>query len=392
MHVLHVMEATIGGTRRHLVDVAAGQIRAGLEVSVIASTLRDPGFPADLDELERAGVHVTRIPMVREIRPVKDLRQMRQIAKVLRERQPDVVHTHSSKAGVLGRRASMSTGIGVRVHTPHTFAFLFGSLFGRRKRAMIRSIERALSKSTHRIVAVSKSEASTMERSGVVPDGVVRVVPNGVDPTRLEGAAPLDIEAFGLDPGLPVAAVIGLVYSAKGQDLAIEALAAEGLEGLQILFVGPGETEELESRARELGVGDRVAFTGPRDDVPSILASVDWLLLPSRWEGMPYVVLEAMAAGLPVVATPVDGAADLVVDDVTGYLAEAISSEAIADALHRALMAGKTRRSVLGRAGRARIEGVYSVEAMVLGLERVYQEALAPGGSASNGGKAAARR
>ncbi|MGK0483466.1 MAG: glycosyltransferase involved in cell wall biosynthesis, partial [Planctomycetota bacterium] len=150
MHVLHVMESTIGGTRRHLVDVAAGQLRAGYDVSIIASTLRDPGFPADLDELARAGAHVTRIPMVREIRPIKDLMHMRQIARVLRERRPDVVHTHSSKAGVLGRRASMTTGIGVRVHTPHTFAFLFGALFGRGKRALIRSIEKALSKSTHR--------------------------------------------------------------------------------------------------------------------------------------------------------------------------------------------------------------------------------------------------
>lgn len=212
MHVLHVMEATIGGTRRHLVDVASGQIRAGYEVSVIVSALRDPGFAADLDALERLGVHVTCIPMVREIRPIKDLVHMRQIARVLRERRPDVVHTHSSKAGVLGRRASLTTGIGVRVHTPHTFAFLFGALFGGAKRALIRSIERALSKSTHRIVAVSRSEATTMERSGVVPAGVVRVVPNGINTSRIEGAAPIDLTQFGLDAGLPVAAVIGLVY------------------------------------------------------------------------------------------------------------------------------------------------------------------------------------
>ena len=376
MHVLHVMESTIGGTRRHLVDVARGQHRAGLQVSIIASTLRDPGFPADLDDLESEGIHVTRIPMVREIRPLADFKHMRQIARVLRERRPDVVHTHSSKAGVIGRRASMSTGIGVRVHTPHTFAFLFGALFGRGKRALIRSIERGLSKSTHRIVAVSKSEAQTMERSGVVPEGVVRVVPNGLDPARIEGAAALDLTQFGLDPALPVAAVIGLVYSAKGQDLAIEALAREDLKGLQILFVGPGDTGELQQRVEALGLGRRVAFTGARDDVPAILASVDWLLLPSRWEGMPYVVLEAMAASLTVVATPVDGAADLVVDGVTGYLAESITVEAIGDALYRALMAGKSRREVFGKAGRALLEGAYTIESMVEGLSEVYAEAL----------------
>ena len=141
MHIAHVMEATIGGTRRHLVDVALEQRRRGDDVSLLVSTLRDPGFEGDLQRLEGAGAHVHRISMVRPIRPARDLRHLRQIKAALRELRPDIVHTHSSKGGVLGRRASLSTGIGARVHTPHTFAFLFGALFGRAKRAVFRSIE-----------------------------------------------------------------------------------------------------------------------------------------------------------------------------------------------------------------------------------------------------------
>ncbi len=380
MHVLHVMEATIGGTRRHLVDVASGQLRAGHTVSLVVSTLRDPGFPPDLARLEAAGAHVTRIPMVREIRPLKDLVQTRQIQRVLRERKPDIVHTHSSKAGVLGRRASLVTGIGARVHTPHTFAFLFGALFSRTKRALIRSIERSLAGTTHRMVAVSESEGETMRGSGVVDPAIVRVVPNGIDADRIAGATPLDVATLGLDAALPVAAVIGLVYSAKGQDLAVEALAQEGLEGLQVLFVGPGDHSELLERARKLGVDHRVAFTGARDDVPAILATADFLLLPSRWEGMPYVVLEAMAASLAVVATPVDGARDLVVDDVTGYLASGISAAAIAGALRRAVVAGAGRRADLGAAGRLRLAEYFTVDAMVERLTVVYGEALEAAG------------
>ncbi len=376
MHVLHVMEATIGGTRRHLVDVALGQIRAGLQVTVAASTLRDPGFPTDLDRLEEAGVRVERLPMVREIRPTTDLRHLRALGALLRDTDPDVVHTHSSKAGVLGRRASLATGIGVRVHTPHTFAFLFGALFGRTKRALFRTIERQLARSTHALIAVSSSEAETMRASGVVSPAKVHVVPNGIDPGRVAGAAPIDLASTGLDPELPTAVVIGLVYGAKGQDLAIEALAREGLDGLQLLFVGPGQTAELEARAAELGVRRRIAFTGARNDVPAILAAADWLLLPSRWEGMPYVVLEAMAASRAVVATPVDGARDLVVDGVTGYLADSIDVEAVAAGLRRALHAGAAHRSQLGAAGRARLEGAYTVEAMVAGLTGVYEGAL----------------
>ena len=119
------MECTIGGTRRHLVDVARGQRRAGLDVHVVASTLRDPGFPPELDALEAEGVGVTRLDMVREVSPRLDRAHARALAAHLRELRPDIVHTHSSKAGVLGRHASLRTGVGARVHTPHTFAFLF---------------------------------------------------------------------------------------------------------------------------------------------------------------------------------------------------------------------------------------------------------------------------
>jgi glycosyltransferase involved in cell wall biosynthesis len=178
-----------------------------------------------------------------------------------------------------------------------------------------------------------------------------------------------------------VAAVIGLLYSAKGQDLALEALAAEGLEGLQLLLVGPGDQAPLTELAARLGVERRVAFTGARDDVPALLAAADLLLLPSRWEGMPYVVLEAMAASRPVVATPVDGARDLIEDGVNGYLAASISAEALADALRRAVLAGRGRRESLGQAGRDQLEERHSVAAMAEQLDAVYREALEASGA-----------
>ena len=158
MKVLHVMEATIGGTRRHLVDVARGQHQAGLEVHLAVATTRDPDFPADLQALEAQGVRVTRLPMVRPVRPWRDWRDYRSLVRLLREWQPDIVHTHSSKAGVLGRRASLVAGVGARVHTPHTFAFLFEELFGALTRRLYRSVESHLARRTDRIIAVSESE------------------------------------------------------------------------------------------------------------------------------------------------------------------------------------------------------------------------------------------
>lgn len=386
------MEATIGGTRRHLVDVAEGQRRAGLDVAVAVSTLRDPDLPRDLERLEALGVRVHRVPMVRQIAPALDWRHERALRALLRVERPDVVHTHSSKAGVLGRRASLATRIGARVHTPHTFAFLFGALFSPAKRAVFRAIERHYGRRTARMVAVSASEGETIRASGVIDPAKVRVVPNGIDPARVEGAPPLDVRALGLDPARPVVAVVGLVYPAKGQDLAVEALATPGLEHVQLLVVGPGsgagggaeELAALRARAAALGIGARVVCTGPRRDVPSVLAAATCLLLPSRWEGMPYVVLEAMAAGRPVVATPVDGARDLVRDGVTGALAQRIDAPAIAEALARVVHAPAAEREALGRRGRARLEEGFTVTRMVAALGAVYEEAL---GETRTGGR-----
>ena len=373
MRVLHVMEATIGGTRRHLVDLALGQRSQGIDVAVAVATQRDPGFPADLDRLEAAGVDVRRVEMVREISPRRDWGHVKQLRALIEELRPLVVHTHSSKAGVLGRRAARRTA---RVHTPHTFAFLFGALFGRGKRALFRGIESYLGRSTDRLIAVSESEGHTIRRSGVVDAAKVRVVPNGIDPARVADAEALDVAGLGLDPGRPLAAVVGLVYAAKGQDLALAALQEPGLEDLQLVCVGPGELEELRGAAAAAGLGARVAVTGPRNDVPSVLAAADLLLLPSRWEGLPYVVLEAMAASLPVVATPVDGARDLVRDGVTGRLAETIDAGAIATALRDVVGASPEERLRMGAAGRERLDSDYTVERMVERTSAVYEEAV----------------
>ncbi len=374
VRVVHVMEATIGGTRRHLVDLARGQARAGLEVHLAVATVRDPGFPADLEALEREGVGVARLPMVREIAPVRDLAAVRALAGLLKRLRPEIVHTHSSKGGALGRLASIATGVGARVHTPHTFAFLFSSMFGPAKRRLYRSIELLLGRATARTIAVSSSEAETFLRSGVVAAERIRVVPNGVDPARFLDAAPLALESLGLDRSRPVAAVIGLVYSGKGQDLALQCLVRPGCEALQLLIVGPGDTRPLEALAHELGVAERVRFLGPRSDVPALLAAIDFLILPSRWEGMPYIVLEAMASARAVAATPVDGARDLVVHGATGRIAERIDAEALALEVSALLALSPADRAAMGAAGRARVLQSYRVEDMVERTISVYDE------------------
>lgn len=374
--VLHVMESTIGGTRRHLVDVALGQRRLGWDVHVVAAAERQADFRSDLEHLRAAGVIVQELPMVRAIAPARDLRQLRVLTRELERVSPDIVHTHSSKAGVLGRLASLTTGIGRRVHTPHTFAFLFEAMFGPLRRRLFFELERGLGERTERIVAVSSDEAELFARSGVVDPARVRVVQNGIDPAPWADARPLARALLEVPEQRPLIAVIGLLNAAKGQDLALEALAEPGLEHCSLLLVGHGELEQpLRERARELGLAERVRFLGFRRDVAALLATVDLLLLPSRWEGLPYVVLEALAAGKPVVATPVAGARELLREGV-GFLAREISSAALAEALRAALGAGPAELAQRAERGRRRMRDKYSAEAMVAALCAVYDELL----------------
>lgn len=367
------MESTIGGTRRHITDVASGQRALGLDVHLVVAAEREPRFLADLERLEREGCHVERLPMVRSISPAKDLAHGTRIAHLLKSLRPDIVHTHSSKAGVLGRCASIASGVGARVHTPHTFAFLFEAMFGPLKRRLFREIESGLAGATRALIAVSEGEARTFRESGVVAPATIRVVPNGIDPAPWGAAEALDRTELGVADAAPLALVVGLLNSAKGQDLAIESLTRPGLEELQLLIAGPGEDHHaLEAQARELGVADRVRLLGYRDDVPRLLATADVLMLPSRWEGMPYVVLEAMAARRPVVATPVDGATDLLQDGAAGRLAEAIDVDALASATCELLALSPDERRAMGERGAQRVAGDYTVARMVERLVELY--------------------
>jgi glycosyltransferase involved in cell wall biosynthesis len=375
MRVVHVMEATIGGTRRHLVDVARGQARVGLDVHVIASCERTAAFREDLAALQREGVHCREVPMGRAIRPRADIAHARVIAATLRAIQPAIVHTHSSKGGALGRIASIATRQGKRVHTPHTFAFLFGAMFSPLKRRLFHGIESVLGARTDRMIAVSRSERATIERSNVTKAERLRVVANGIDPRGWYGAQPFPRGVLGAPKDKPLAAVVGLLNAAKGQDLAIEMLAREGCRDLHLLVVGHGEERAaLEALAAARGVAPRVHFLGWRDDVPRLLATCDFVLLPSRWEGMPYIVLEAFAAERPVVATAVDGATDLVVDGDNGFLAKVEDVDDLARATRQMLGASERERSTYGRRARARMLDGYTVDHMVRGIVDVYRE------------------
>lgn len=385
MRVLVVMESTIGGTRRHLVDLAGGLVEAGDEVHLCVAAERQASFRDDLAALSAKGAVVHELAMVREVAPRTDWAHKNRLRALIREVAPDVLHTHSSKAGALGRLAARGTSCRALVHTPHTFAFLFDRMFSAKKRRLFRWIETLLAKRTTRMIAVSEGERETMVRAGVVPAERVRVVNNGVDPGLWEGATPYTRAELGLAADARLVLVAGLLNSAKGQDFAIRALAEGVLTGrgdVELLLAGHGDDlAALQALAAELGVQDHVHFLGWRDDVPRLMASCDVALLPSRWEGMPYVVLEAMAAGKPVVATRVDGARDLVEEGRTGLVVDVGDVPALAQALDRVLSGALGELDAIGARARARVAERFTIQHMVQATREVYEEARAATGA-----------
>jgi glycosyltransferase involved in cell wall biosynthesis len=175
--------------------------------------------------------------------------------------------------------------------------------------------------------------------------------------------------------------------TAKGQDLAIEALAQEPLaarKNVRLLLAGHGEElPALEALVAKHGLEQAVMFLGWRDDLPKLMAMTDLVLLPSRWEGMPYIVLEAMAAGKPVVATRVDGASDLVSPGETGELVDIGDSAGMARAVAGLFELGDGALAGLGAGGRARLLESYTIEHMVAATRGVFREAIRESGAAS---------
>lgn len=335
---MQVLEATWGGTRKYLLDLAYGLPRQRFDQHLVVSTLRDPGFTEEIDALREYGHEVTVVPMRREISPISDLRAFLKIRKLISTWHPHVVHSHSSKAGFLARMA----GIGmpaVILYTPHCFAFQMR--LSSVRRAMYLYLERFAGRFTDLLVLPSESQRQVAIAAGVVPAAKTSVVPTGIDPEAMEPTtSPAQMrEQLDLSPDETVITTVALLSNQKGHRYLLAALR-ELAESHQFtaLIVGDGPLEDsLRMQAQRRGLDECVRFLGHREDVANILGISDLFVLPSLWEGLPYALIEAMAAQVPVIATDISGNRALVDGSTTGWLAAPADSTALAEAIRSAL-------------------------------------------------------
>jgi glycosyltransferase involved in cell wall biosynthesis len=285
----------------------------------------------------------------------------------------DIVHTHSSKAGFLGRLAAQMAGVPHIVHTPHGHVFE-GYFSPVATRAFI-ALEQLAARWTDRIITLSDEEGRDHLKMGIGRPEQFVTIPSGVDLDAVTAASPVRLVS-----GRPVIGAVARLVPIKGLHYLVDA-APEILRrcaDARFLLVGDGEMRPaLEAQARALGLSDRIVFAGYREDIPSVIAGMDIVALPSINEGMGRVLVMAMALGKPIVATRVGGVAELLGDGEAGLLVPARDPIALAEAIGT-LLQDPTRAQTLGEAGRRRALR-YSAEAMLDALTKVYREVMTHG-------------
>jgi glycosyltransferase involved in cell wall biosynthesis len=329
-----------------------------------------------LRRAERVGLEVIQLPqLVPPIAPRIDARGLRILTKLFAAEHYDVVHTHSAKAGALGRLAAMRAGMPRVVHTFHGFPF--HEFQSRPRRALYVGIERYLGRFTDTFLAVGGAVAAEAVRRGIAAPGRVRVI----DPA-IETAAPQPSPAvrdaarrrLGVPVGCTVVGTVGRIDYQKAPECFVDAIAALGRPEVYAVWIGDGPLRRMvEQRAHRRGLDGRFLCLGHRDDVPELLPGLDVFAMASRYEGMPCAVAEAMTAGVPVVATAVNSVPDLVLPGQTGILVAPGRPRQLAAAIDHLLEAPSegTRMAV---AARGLIAGRFSAESLAQVLEEVYRD------------------
>jgi len=382
LKIVHIITRMIlGGAQENTLLSCVGLMGLGHDVLLITGPTAGPEGEL-LGEARRRGVPVEEAPdLVRPVRPLRDLVAYRALRRRIRELAPDVVHTHSSKAGVLGRAAARAAGVPAVIHTVHGLPFHpFMNPVVARTYALA---ERWAARRCDRLVSVAEAMTDQAVAAGVAPRGMFTTIHSGMDvgPFLRARERREEVRArLGFGPGDFVVAKLARLFELKGHEYLIA--AARGLcaahPELRLLFIGDGALRgELEARARESGLEGRLKFTGlvPAADVPDHLGAADLLVHASLREGLPRAVPQALLAGTPVVAFDVDGAREVVRDGQTGLLVPARDSAALAAAVRRMI----TDRAFAARtaaAGRELCAGLFPAEVMVGKLQALYLEVL----------------
>ncbi len=320
----------------------------------------------------------------REIRPLQDVRTVWRLMQIIRRERPHIVHTHTAKAGALGRVAAILSGVPIVVHTFH--GHVLRGYFSPAKTAVYRLIERVLALGTDRLLTVTDRVGQELLALGVGRPAQYQTLPLGFDLAPLLSAERRRGELRN-ELGVGDAPLVGIVarlvpIKAHEVFLAMAARVRESYPSAVFVIVGDGELRgTLETQAAQRGLTGAVRFIGWRADIDRLYADLDVVALTSRNEGSPVALIEAMAAGVPVVSTAVGGVADVVEHGQTGLLAPMDDDQALARHVVT-LLGDRDAGRRMGQLGRSRVAITYGSGRLIADIESLYEQLLSTRGLA----------
>jgi glycosyltransferase involved in cell wall biosynthesis len=390
--VIHIItRLDMGGSAQNTLLTALNQDPQRYSVCLIKGSSHESAMTEAETQLvnqqlaaaKKQGIEITNLfSLVRRISPFNDLKAFVSIFRILRTSKPDIVHTHTSKAGILGRLTAWMARVPIIIHTPHGHVF-YGH-FGRSLSMIFLRMEKLLGRITHHQIALTPEECSDYLNLGVSQPSNTSIIHSGVDFHRFskgEKQPTRKRKELCIPPDSLVIGYVGWLIPIKGVTYLVSAMArvVEHHPKSVLVLVGKGDESgeeeiKLKEQVERAGLEDKVRFLGWRPDVDEIMGCFDIFVLPSLNEGMGRVLVEAMAAGLPIVASRVGGISDLVKDGKNGLLVPPADAPALAKAIFD-LLADKKTRNRMGKAG-TKMCRPYSAEAMVEQIDDLYRELL----------------
>jgi len=380
LKIVHIVEGFTGGIITYLYSVLPRLEKKGFDVTLICSLNRSsPRHSVCLQRLREEGVTTYVISMERRIRPLKDLKSLTKILKLFLKNNFDVVHTHCSKAGVLGRAAAFLTGSRATVHSPHCFAFL--RCEGHFKKLFSLILERIFGTFTTKLVAVGPSEADIAVSNHIVPAARCVQINNGLlndEPCKHLNSPERDSvldRLSGCENAKQIVTAVCRLVKYKGIFKFLNAAKLSRTKNTLFLLAGEGELkEQAQNYIRQNNLSEKVKLLGYVTETSSLYAISDVLAVCSDAEAQPYIILEAMRSKCSVVATSVTGNRDIISHEITGLLVEP-EPESIAAGIDELLSDAKKRRRYAENAY-AYFCREHSLEKQVSRLARLYRNCL----------------
>ncbi|MGB8658007.1 MAG: glycosyltransferase family 4 protein [Candidatus Zixiibacteriota bacterium] len=372
-----ITELAIGGAQEHMIYLCDLLDQKRFHITVL-SGIQTTSESNYIEEIRKKTIKLTLLPqLTRKIKPLQDLAALFKMAIYIKSERFDIVHTNSSKAGILGRLAARAAGVPVIVHTAHGWAH--HTYMSRPRQRLYITLERIAEKCTDKIIAVSELNVKKALDDRIGHPGKYCVIRSGIDVEKISrsGIDPdRERRKWNIDPSDKIVGSVTRLFDQKSPAdfirMANEILKKNGK--VSFLLVGDGPLrKEVEAMIVEYGISKRVILTGFRDDIPELLSMMDVFVLTSLWEGLPRVLPQAMARGIPIVATGIDGVPEAVKHGENGFLVPARDYRALAERTLQ-LIENPSLAKRMGEEGKKMVYPEFCVKEMVKKTEELYED------------------